>query len=159
MQEETEEPPEVLRRIEMVVKDKGVVDSTLMYKLAKIKYINDKMFLEDFLSNEDAKRFMQFSEEDFKNEWFSKVPPLIEPKENVHIEDHIRVSNGVKLRDKKGHSIMKSEPEHFDNRMTLKDYYTLVSDKHLTDRYKDQLNMFKTAPSFDPQKFDESKTL
>jgi hypothetical protein len=159
IEEEVEQPPEMLRRIEMVMEDKGVIDSTLMYKLAKIRFINDKMFLEDYLSDEDAKRFMQFSEEDFKIEWFSRIPSLVEPKENTHIEDHIHVTNGVKLRDKKGHSIMKSEPKHFDNRMTLRDYYTLVSDKNLTDRHKDDLKMLKTMHYFNPQKLHESKML
>jgi len=138
------------------IRDQGITDSKLIHKLKKIKFRNDGNFLEDYLSWKDAKRFMEFTEEEYKTEWFSKIPEIIEPEDNFRVEDHIHVSRGVKVKSRKGESLLKNEPEHFDHKMTLQDYYTLSSEQQLTDRFKNY-DMLKTCSPSDNDKINNSQ--
>ena len=41
--------------IEMEAEDQGIVDTQSIYKVSKIKFKNERRFLDDYLSMEDAK--------------------------------------------------------------------------------------------------------
>ena len=142
-EDDTAEPME--EPFHPVIRDKGIADSQRMFRLAKIKFRNDKKFLEDYLSMEDARKYMEFTEDDYQKEWFSQVPQLIDNERNFKIEEHLAMSEGVKLRNMQGDSMLKGDTHSIENRMSVKKYHRLSLDKDLAHRYKATQNGFNYA--------------
>lgn len=94
------------------------------------------MFLEEYLSIADARRYLKASESERIKEWFEKVPQLIEDQVEEKQADHVIVNNGVTL--KSNGAIVKSSSKYEKdlNLMTLDQYYKLTEDKTLADRFK-----------------------
>lgn len=142
----TEDGDQERMQLQLEMRDKGVSDSHKMIKLAKIRFANDKRFLEDYLSMSDAKRYMEFTEDDFKNEWFSKYPDLIEPEEDIKEEEYFNVSEGVKYKNSKSQKVFQQTYHKPKNQMTIKEYQTLVGEKNLADRYATDQYLIKGFP-------------
>lgn len=57
--------------------DQGITDKRLMVWLEKIKFKNDRKFLEDYLSMSDARKYMKLTDQQRIEEWLSNVPEMI----------------------------------------------------------------------------------
>ncbi|CAI2363044.1 unnamed protein product [Moneuplotes crassus] len=129
-------------------KDQGISEATQVFKLEKRKYNNDRNYLEEFLTMEDAKKYMDFSEQDFQKKWFSKYPNLIESKtKEINLDEYFQISEGVKYRKDVGARFRKGPAPHTPNQMTRKEYCKIVGGKNLADRHKVNNELMNTKSS------------
>jgi uncharacterized Zn-finger protein len=134
------------------VEDKGVVEATRMFKLAKRKFNNNLKFQEEYLSTEDAQRFMRFSEEDFMKLWFENYREFYPPENAIDTKNVYSATPGVKIRSSSGEVIHTAKVPKVDKHMTLKDYFTLVGDRPLSDRYTGSSLVPNRTPIIEKQK-------
>ena len=130
------------------VEDMGIIDSHLMLSLQKVKYKNDNILLEDYISMDEAKRKMNQSEHQRLEEWMSKYPETVDVEPDVRLQDNFKVPAGVNLKDQRGINLLRGKKYHESvNLMTLQQYYKSIETKNLIDRRQDM--QFTTKSDLD----------